>query len=190
MPSDSQSDTRDNPYTIRLAREEDLLQVAEMVDDFVKNHKAANHPRSIDDMRVAYFGPKPVAELIVAERDGRVVGMGQWVPVYDMFWSKFGGRGEWLYVRPRARGHGVWVAIMAKMCARIRETGGEWLCGPANEDTKRLYDRVTFGSGPTWEYHLSSEAFAQVADADGLSPREAVRRLPDPQLNFEPARPR
>lgn len=178
----------DNSYTARLAREVDLPMIAEMVDDFVKDHKAAQHQRSMGRLRTAYFGDEPVAELIVAEKDGEVVGMGQWNPIFDMFWSKFGGRAEWLYLRPEVRGRGVWVVILAKICARIRERGGEYLCGPGNHETRKVYERVTFGSGPTWEFHLSSEAFARVADADGLSPREAVRRLPDPSLNFEPAK--
>lgn len=177
-------------YTVRLAREGDLSAIAEMVDDFVKDHKAAKHPRSIQRLREAYFGANPVAEVIVALRDEEVVGMGQWCRTYDMFWSKFGGRAEWLYLRPDARGRGVWVAILAKICARVRELGGTTLSGPGTEETRQLYDRVTFGSGPVWEYHLSGEAFARMADADGLAPREAVACLPDPALNFEPARPR
>ena len=58
-----------------------------MVNDFVKGHPAEKHARSRSALREAYFGDAPVANLVVAVSDGRVVGMGQWTRIYDMFWS-------------------------------------------------------------------------------------------------------
>ena len=70
---------------IRDARLDDIPAIEEMVEDFVKGHPAENHPRSSDALRRAYFGEHPVAHLLVAERDGDIVGMGQWWLGHDMF---------------------------------------------------------------------------------------------------------
>src|SRR5882757_9312558 len=99
--------------TIRVARDEDAPALADMVDDFVRGHPAENHPRPEQALRAAYFGATPVAEVIVAEWNGNVVGMVQWTRIFDMFWSMFGGLIEWLYVKPGARGLGLSAAMLA-----------------------------------------------------------------------------
>lgn len=175
--------------SVRLACEADIAEVEDMVNDFVKGHPAEKHMRSRPALREAYFGDAPVANLVVAVRYGRVIGMGQWTRIYDMFWSKYGGNVEWLYVRPEHRGRGVVVAIVAEICAEVRRVGGEFLHGGGDDDVERLYERAAIGR-PTHECHLSAEAFQVFADLAGSSPREIVRRLPSSELNRVPARSR
>lgn len=93
---------------IRRACDADLadVMVMVMVDDFVRGRPAAHHVRAADKVRVAYFGELPVARLFVAVRRGRVIGVLEWSPIFDLFWCKRGGKVEWLYVRPEARGQG------------------------------------------------------------------------------------
>jgi len=174
---------------IRRACEADLADIEDMVNDFVKGHPAEQHPRSRSGLREAYFGNAPVANIIVAVRDGRAIGMGQWTRIYEMFWSMYGGNVEWLYVRPEHRRSGVVVAIIAEICAEVRHAGGEFLYGGGGDDVERLYERVAIG-GPTHACHLSAEAFQVFADLAGLGPREIVRRLPSSQLNRVQARSR
>jgi hypothetical protein len=81
------------------------------------------------------------------------------------------------------------VAIIAGICAELREIGGEFLHGGGDDDVERLYERAAIGR-PTHECHLSAEAFQAFADLAGLSPREIIRRLPSPELNQVPARSR
>ena len=174
---------------VRLACEGDIAEVEDMVNDFVKGHPAEKHARSRSALREAYFGDAPVANLVVAVSDGRVVGMGQWTRIYDLFWSMYGGNVEWLYVRPEHRGSGVVVAIVAEICADVRKAGGEFLHGGGDDEVERLYKRAAIGR-PTHECHLSAEAFQVFADLAGSSPREIVRRLPSWELNRVPARSR
>jgi GNAT superfamily N-acetyltransferase len=174
---------------IRSARETDLNDIEEMVNDFVKGHPAETHSRSRSKLREAYFGAAPVARLLVATRRERVIGMGQWTLIYDMFWSAYGGNVEWLYVRPEHRGSGVVAAIVAEISAQVRDARGEFLHGGGNRDAEALYERVAMG----WKGHecyVSAEAFQALADLAGLLPRDIVRGLPDPRLNKVAARTR
>jgi GNAT superfamily N-acetyltransferase len=174
---------------VRLIRDEDLAEVADMIDDFVRGHPAEHRPRSQDRLRTAYLGADPVARLFVAVRRGRVVGMCQWSRLFDAFWSMFGGKPEWLYVRPEARGLGIPAALIAVICDDVRRAGGEYLCAGYGDPMAGLYERVSVGA-PVRECHLSGEAFQVFADLAGRPPRDIVRSLPAPELNRVPPRPR
>ena len=172
---------------VRLAHEGDLGDLESMIDDFVEGHPAEHHSRPSEAMRAAYFGRDPVAELVVAERQHRVVGMAQWIRIHDMFWGMFGGRADWLYVKPEARGLGVSAALLAKVCERIREAGGAFLYGQGNAQTGPFYERAAIAGPEYRDFHLGGEAFQQIADLSGLPLRQIVQRLPQPELNHAPA---
>jgi GNAT superfamily N-acetyltransferase len=168
----------------------DLDAIAEMLEDFVSTHPAKSHPRSRDKLCEALFGAQPVAHVLVAVQRERVVGMVQWWRIFEMFWGAFGGKAEWLYVRPEARGRAVAAILGAEVCARVRAAGGEFLYAGSNEPSvTSLYDRVTH-SWPERTHALSSEAFQRVADLAGASARDIVRNLPSPELNRVAARNR
>ena len=179
----------DQGLVIRIACEADIENIEEMVEGFARGHPAETHTRSRSALREAYFGSAHVANLVVAVRAGRVIGMGQWTRIYDMFWSMYGGNVEWLYIRPEHRGSGVVLAIIAEICAAVRLAGGEFLQGGGGDDVELLYERVAIG-GPTHECHVSAEAFQVIADLAGLPPREICRRLPTVELNRISARSR
>jgi GNAT superfamily N-acetyltransferase len=175
---------------VRAATEADLNDIAEMMDHHAIGHPAQDHPRPISRMREAFFGPEPVAHLLVATRGGRIVGTMQWTRMFDMYWAIFGGFVEWLYVRPDSRGLGIPAALVAEICRQIRAAGGEFLHGGAEvEATASLYERVATGWNSRTHY-ISGEAFQAVADLAGATPREIVRQLPDPELNRKPPLPR
>jgi GNAT superfamily N-acetyltransferase len=175
---------------VRSATEADLEEVSDMVRGFVAGHPAESRPRPLAHLREAFFGSSPVAQLVVASRDGRIVGMGQWTRIYDMFWSIFGGEVGWLYVRPEARGLGIPAALVAEIARQVRLDGGEMLHGGSEADiVTRLYERVAIAS-PGRSCYVSGEAFHAFADLAAQSPRAIVRHLPAPALNGERPRPR
>lgn len=175
---------------LRDATELDLPAIAEMIDDFVKGHKAEHHPRGLEGLRTAYLGARKLANLVVATRGERVVGMIQWALFYDQFWAMVGVQGEWLYVRREARGVGISAALVAEICERGRREGAVFLrAGAISDDVAGLYERVALG-GPAYECHVSSEAFQVLADLGGKPVRDIVRGLPDRELGRVPARPR
>jgi GNAT superfamily N-acetyltransferase len=168
---------------VRRATERDLPAIEALVGEHVRGHPAEHERRDRDRFRQAYLGEQPVAHLFVAERGGTLIGMGQWMPIYDMFWGKFGGQGEWLFLREGMRGSGIATAIIAAMCADIVAFGAEFLRFQADDDEiGRLYRRVAMGGPPDW-YYVSGAALRAFGALAGLPPREIVRRLPDPSLN-------
>lgn len=175
--------------TIRRGDPRDLDDIGAMVGDFARDHPAANHRRPHEALHAALFGPEPVARIFVATWGGRVVGMAQWTRTFDMFWGVFGGKPEWLYVRPEARGLGISAALVAAICDDVRRSEGEFLYAGYDERLAPFYERVAIG-WPTRECHLSAEAFQVLADLAGKPPREIVRGLPAPELNRSPVRSR
>ena len=125
---------------IRDANENDIPAIESMVADFVKGHPAENHARPSQALRSAYFGERPVAHMVVAERNGQIVGMAQWTLIHDTFWGMFGA-----YVRPDCRGSGIVAALVARLCAQAAAVGAQLLHGGGGEGPSRLYERVAIG---------------------------------------------
>ena len=174
---------------VRRAVEADLDAIEDMVNDFVKGHPAESTYRSRAALREAFFGPAPVANLVVALEGNRVVGMGQWTRIYEMFWGKYGAAVEWFYVRPTSRGKGISAAIVAEICSQVRRAGGDFLYGGGGDEVEPLYERVAIG-WPSNSCHVSAEAFQVLADLAGKPPRDIVRGLPKPDMNNVAARAR
>jgi predicted N-acetyltransferase YhbS len=171
--------------SIRNANPEDIPEIESMVADFVQGHLAEHQPRSSDALRTAYFGEHPVAHLLIAERNGEIVGMAQWTLVYDMFWGMFGAEAGWLYVKPQFRGSGIVAALVARLCAESSKAGAQFLHGSGGDEPEALYERVAIGNSGR-DCHLSGRAFQEFAKLDGLSVREIIRRLPDKALGSQP----
>jgi len=172
--------------SIRNANENDIAEIESMVAEFVKGHPAENHPRSTQALRAAYFGDHPLTHLMVAERNGEIVGMAQWRLIHDMFWGMFGADAEWLYVKPKYRGSGIVAALIARICAQATEAGAQFLHGGGGEGPSRLYERVAIGM-ESRDCFLSAKAFQVFAKLDGLAAREIVRRLPTKEMGRQPA---
>jgi GNAT superfamily N-acetyltransferase len=168
--------------SIRRACDDDLDDLVAMVEDFVRGNRAEPFPRSRDKLRAAYLSDDPVGRMFVAVKHGRVVGMAQWLRMFDMFWSSFGARVDWLYVRPDARALGIAAALIAEICDDVRRCGGEFIWGSGDDTASRLYQKVA-NSWPTRECAVAGEAFQVFADLAGRSPRDIIRGLPAPELN-------
>ncbi len=82
-----------------------------------------------DLLRSHLFGPRPAAEVLIGEFDGRPVGFALFVPTFSTFLAKPGVHLEDLFVTPDARGRGVGKALLTAVArVAVRRDAGrlEW----------------------------------------------------------------
>jgi GNAT superfamily N-acetyltransferase len=166
---------------VREAVEGDVPALAGLLDGFAHTHPARDVVRDVEKMRAAYFGDRAVGRVLLAEDRGEAIGFGIWRRNYDMHWSMYGGEVLGLYVIPARRGHGIAAAIVASMCAAVRESGGEFLMASYAAKYEAMYERVAMGGAERTGY-VSAEAFLAMAELAGKPPREIVRGLPKKDL--------
>lgn len=172
--------------SVRPATTDDIPEIEVMVSDFVKGHPAEFHARHRQTLHDAFFGKRPVANMLIAERSGEVVGMFQWTLIYDMFWGMFGAEAAWLYVKPQYRRSGIVAALVARACADTSKVGAQFLHGGGGDGPQQLYERVAIGY-PGRDCYLSGKAYQEFARLEGLPIREIVRRLPHKDLGLQPS---
>ncbi len=117
-------------------------------------------------LRATLFGPRPAAEVLIAE-DPAPVGFALFFTSYSTFLGKPGLYLEDLFVVPAARGRGIGAALMAKL-ARIaidRDYGRfEWSVLDWNTPALEFYARL--GAVPQAEWtvqRLTGAALAALA---------------------------
>ena len=100
---------------------------------------------SIESLREALFGSKPLAHALVAEVDGKIVGMATYYAMFSSFIAKPGLWLDDLFVYEEARNLGVGEALVKRLCL-IAKTGGcgrvDWHVADGNERGKKFYRRI------------------------------------------------
>jgi GNAT superfamily N-acetyltransferase len=114
------------------------------------------------------FGPRPVAEAIVAEREGRVVAFALFFTNFSTFLARPGLYLEDLFVEPAERGRGVGQGMLEHL-ARLAATRGcgrfEWSVLDWNEGAIRFYQRMGATVMPDWRIcRIAGPALAAFAD--------------------------
>ena len=94
--------------TIRDAVPADLDDIAALIHELAVYEKAPDEAVfTLEDLHENVFGPKPVAEVLIAERDGgEVAGMALYFRSYSTWVGRSGIWLEDLFVRPRVPGRG------------------------------------------------------------------------------------
>jgi len=147
MPSPSDLTIRiataaDVPTILRFIR---ALAVYEKLESAVVADEATLH--------ATLFGPRPAAEVLLAELAGAAVGFALFFQSYSTFLAKPGLYLEDLFVEPEARGKGAGLALMSAL-ARIavdRNYGRfEWSVLDWNEPSLKFY--ASLGAVPLSEW--------------------------------------
>jgi len=120
-----------------------------------------------EDTRTALFGPRAVAEVILAQVDDRTVGYALFLRNYSTFLGQSGIYLEDLFVVPASRGQGIGRALLAEL-ARIAVDRGcgrlEWAVLDWNETAIGFYRRMGADVMDDWRIcRLTGEALAHVA---------------------------
>ena len=100
---------------------------------------------SVESLHEALFAPQPLAYALVAEVDGKIVGMATYYSIFSSFISKPGLWLDDLFVYEEARNLGVGEALMKRLCV-IAKTAGcgrvDWHVSNFNERGKKFYRRI------------------------------------------------
>lgn len=155
---------------IRPATPDDLPVIEKLIRDLAEYEKLAHAVTlSPAELRAHLFGPRPYAEVLLAEDAGEVVGFALFFHNYSTFRGKPGVYLEDLFVIPEARGKGFGkklLAALAKLaverdCARV-----EW--SVLNWNTPSIEFYKSLGAKPMDEwtvYRLTDEALAKLASS-------------------------
>jgi GNAT superfamily N-acetyltransferase len=122
----------------------------------------------------ALFGPTPVAEALIAERDGQALGYALFFSTFSSFLTSTGIWLEDLFVLADHRGEGIGRALLSAVAARVREQGGErleWAALDWNELALGFYRRLGARTMDEWVTHrLDGAALERVAAPPGDAP--------------------
>jgi GNAT superfamily N-acetyltransferase len=98
-----------------------------------------------ETLQEALFSERPSAYALVAEVDGKLVGMATYYAIFSSFIVRPGLWMDDLFVYESYRGRGIGEALVRELC-RVAQTGGcarlDWVVSAANERGKKFYSRI------------------------------------------------
>jgi GNAT superfamily N-acetyltransferase len=124
----------DVPTILGLIRE--LAEYEKLLHDVVAT------PEMVE---TALFGPRPVAECVVARFNGTPAGFALFFHNFSTFLARPGLYLEDLYVRPEHRGHGIGEALLRHLAALAVQRGCgrmEWAVLDWNKRAIEFYERM------------------------------------------------
>ncbi|HEY1378476.1 MAG TPA: GNAT family N-acetyltransferase [Gemmataceae bacterium] len=153
---------------IRPATAADVPAVARLIRGLAE-YERLSHAVDLDEARLRdhLFGPRPFAEVLLAEDDGEVVGFALFFPSYSTFLARPGLFLEDLFVVPERRGAGHGKALLAAVARRAVEQGCgrlEWSVLDWNEPAIGFYRRLGAAPLDDWTgFRLTGDALRAVA---------------------------
>jgi len=153
---------------LRFATPGDVVTILRFVRELAEFERAADKVVATEALlHEAMFGERPVAEAVMAERDGEPLGMALF---FHNFSTWTGWRGlylEDLYVTPAARGSGVGKALLSHLAAIAVDRGCsrfEWAVLNWNQKAIDFYKAM--GAEPMDEWivnRVSGDALTKLA---------------------------
>jgi len=140
--------------TIRPATPDDVGSVHGLIRELADYEKlTALCTGSAAELGAALFGPRPVADVLVAGVGGEIVGFALFFPTFSTFLARPGLWLEDLYVQPAHRAHGIGTKLMravaevavARRCGRF-----EWAVLDWNAPAIGFYERLGATVMPDW----------------------------------------
>ena len=121
---------RDGDLVLRFARQQDSDLILQFIRELAAYEKLLHEVVAVrEDLERTLFGPRPHAEVLIAEWAGAPAGFALFFHNYSTFLCKPGLYLEDLYVRPNHRGKGIGKSLLAQLAtiAQERDCGRmEW----------------------------------------------------------------
>ena len=153
---------------IRPATPADVPVIARLIRALAE-YERLTHEVILDEDRLQQhlFGPRPYAEVLLAEDNGQVVGFALFFHNYSTFVGKPGIYLEDLFVEPACRGRGLGKALLQALAklAIERDCGRlEWAVLDWNEPSIQFYQALGAKPMDEWTgYRLTGEALRGLA---------------------------
>jgi GNAT superfamily N-acetyltransferase len=153
---------------IRPATPADTPVIAALIRGLAE-YERLSHAVTLDEAQLHQhlFGPRPFAEVLLAEDADAVVGYALFFPIYTTFAGKPALYLEDLFVLPQYRGQGHGKALMRAVAQHAVERGCprlEWSVLNWNEPALRFYRALGAVPVDAWTvYRLSGDALAAAA---------------------------
>lgn len=155
-------------FSLRPAERRDLPAIVGLIRELAEfeqlSHLCHATPEALEPH---LFGERPVAEAVVAEGGGAVIGFALFFTNFSTFMARPGLYLEDLYVQPVWRGHGIGQALLAHLGALAVERGCgrfEWSVLDWNENAIGFYRRMGATVLPDWRIcRVSGEALQRFA---------------------------
>jgi GNAT superfamily N-acetyltransferase len=153
-------------FRIRPAGLDDVEAIVELIRGLAEFEKLTHLLKvTPQTLRPHLFGPRPVAEALVAESAGAVVGFALFFTNFSTFLAQPGLYLEDLYVLPSQRGRGIGEALLTRLAqlAVERDYGRfEWSVLDWNEHAIRFYERMGATVMPDWRIcRIAGDALAK-----------------------------
>jgi GNAT superfamily N-acetyltransferase len=155
--------------SLRPATEADLDTIVELIHALAEYEREPEAVRlDPEEMRRHLFGPRPYAQVILAETgDGASAGFALFFHNFSTWEGKPGIYLEDLFVRPEFRGQGYGKALLAELARLAVERGCarlEWAVLDWNEPSIQFYRALGAVPMDEWTtYRLGGEALTTLA---------------------------
>ncbi len=161
------------PASIRSADASDAGLLIELIAELAAYERLGDEAVGTEEQLTASMvGPTPLAQALIAERDGDAVGFALFYATFSTFLCRPGIWLEDLYVRPPERGAGTGGALLRRLAQIATERGCgrlEWAALDWNEPALGFYRALGARRLTEWITHrLEGEQLARVAEGAGI----------------------
>jgi GNAT superfamily N-acetyltransferase len=154
---------------IRPATTTDIPAILQLIRA-LSEYEKLSHQVIVDEARLRehLFGPRPYAEVLLAEDEGRVVGYALFFHTYSTFLGRPSLYLEDLFVLPEYRGRGHGKALLARLArtAVERDCGRfEWMVLDWNTPAIQFYESLGAALAPEWKLcRMTGDALKRFAE--------------------------